>query len=158
MTSDSTRYLWLRPVLFGLLTQVLALLTALLVVTAYATYLAFRARGAPSQLLINQFAASSAPWVMAVAGIVLAFVFSLRLAKRTPRQPIALGIGVGLSSSVFAAIAVLVLHSHVGLYSALVAVSFLVASWVGAVLGLSRTSARGAVAGGRSRLVELGGW
>jgi hypothetical protein len=145
MTSDSTRYSWLRPVLFGLLTQVLALLTALLVTTAYATYLAFQARGTPNQRLINQFAASSAPWVMALVGIVLAFVFSLWLAKKVPQQAIALGIVVGFSSSVFATVAALVLHSHLGLHSALVAISLLVASWVGAVLGLSRTSVRGAV-------------
>ena len=145
MTSASTRYPWLRPILFGLLTQVLALLTTLLVVTAYATYLAFQARGAPNQRLINQFAASSAPWLMALVGIVLALIFSLRLAKRAPRRGIALGIVVGLSSSVFATAAALVFHSHLGLYSALVAISLIVASWVGAVLGLSRTSVRGAV-------------
>ena len=145
MTVDSTRTSWLRPVLLGLLTQALGLLTALLVTTAYATYLAFQARGTPNQSLISQFAASSTPWVMPVVAIVLAFVFSLRLAKKAPRQAIALGIVVGLSSSVFAAVPALVLHSHLGLYSALEATSLLVASWVGAVLGLSRTSGREAV-------------
>lgn len=145
MTSDSTRSSWLRPVLFGLLSQVLGLLTALLVTAVYAAYLALQARGTPNQSLISQFAASSAPWVMALVGIVLAFVFSLRLAKKATRQAIALGIVVGLSSSVFATVAALVFHSHLGLHSALVAMSLLLASWVGAVLGLSRTSVRGAV-------------
>ena len=145
MTSDSTRYFWLRPVLFGLLTQVLGLLTALLVTTAYATYLAFQARGTPNQSLISQFAASTAPWVMAFVGIVLAFVFSLRLAKKAPRRAMALGIVVGLSSSVAATVAALAVHSHLGLHSALVAISLLLAGWVGAVLGLSRASVRGAV-------------
>jgi hypothetical protein len=145
MTSDSTGSSWLRPVLLGLLTQVLGLLAALLATTAYATYLAFRARGAPNQSLISQFAASSTPWVMPVVSIVLAFVFSLRLARKVPRQAIGLGIVLGLSSSVFAAVPALVMHSRLGLHSALEATSLLVASWVGAVLGLSRTSDQGAV-------------
>jgi hypothetical protein len=145
MTSDSTRTSWVRPVLLGLLTQVFGFLTSLLVTTAYATYVAFQARGTPNQSLISQFAASSTPWVMLVVGIVLAFAFSLRLAKKTPRQAIALGIVVGLSSSVFAAVPALFLHSRLGLHSALVAIALLLASWAGAVLGLSRASVRGAV-------------
>jgi FtsH-binding integral membrane protein len=138
MTQDSRRSSWLRPILFGLLTQVLAILGAILVVTAYATFLAFQVRGTPDQKLINHFAASSSPWVVVLIGIVLALFFSFQLSKKAPQQATELGIVLGLSSAVFATVVTVAFHSHLGLRSALVGLLLLLASWLGAILGLSR--------------------
>jgi hypothetical protein len=99
MTSDPNRQSWLRPILFGLLSQVLAFLASILATTIYATYLAFQVRGTPNQKLIGQFAASSLPWVTALVGIMLVLVFSLRIAKKSSERSVAAGIVVGISSA-----------------------------------------------------------
>ncbi len=139
MTSGLNRVSWLRPVLLGLLSQVLALVIALFVTTAYATYLAFQVRGTPDQKLINQFAAFSAPWVIALAGALLVFAFSFRVAKQASGQVIIPGLIVGISSAVFTTLLTLSFHSHIGLHSALMAIILVLASWAGAVAGKSRS-------------------
>jgi cytochrome bd-type quinol oxidase subunit 2 len=138
MTSDSNRHSLLRPALFGLFSQLLAFLAVILVVTVYATYLAFQARGTPNQKLINEFAASSSPWVMALVGIALVFFFSLRLVKEARQQSITLGIVLGISSAVFATASAFVFRSHFSLQSLPVPAGLVLSGWAGAVLGLPR--------------------
>jgi hypothetical protein len=139
VTRDSNRRSFLRPALFGLFSQLLAFLVAILVVTAYATYLAIQARGTPNQKLINQFAASSSPRVMALAGIALVFLFSLRLAKQARQRSLSLGIVVGISAAVCAAATAFVFASHVSLQSFFVPAVLVLSGWAGSVLGSPRT-------------------
>jgi hypothetical protein len=139
MTGDSNRRSLLRAVLFGLLSQLLAFLVSILVVTVYATYLAFQARGAPNQQLINQFAASSSPWVTALAGLALVFLFSLRLVKGAHRHSITFGIVLGVSAAVCAAATAFAFTSHISLKSLLVPAVLVLSGWAGSVLGSRRS-------------------
>jgi hypothetical protein len=138
MTSDPNRQSWLRPILFGLLSQVLAFLASILATTIYATYLAFQVRGTPNQKLIGQFAASSSPWVTAFVGIMLVFVFSLRMSKKSSERSVAAGIVVGISSAVFAAALAFMFYPHINFKSVLVPAVLVLTSWAGATLGLPR--------------------
>ncbi len=138
MKSDPNRQSWLRPILFGLLSQVLAFLATVLVTTAYAAHLAFQVRGTPDQKLIGQFAASFSPWVTALVGIGLVFVFSLRLAKKSSQGSVAAGIVVGISSAVFAFLLAFFFHPHVNFRSVLVPAVLVLTSWAGATLGSPR--------------------
>jgi hypothetical protein len=138
MASESNRLSWLGPTLFGLLSQVLAFLATILVTTAYATHLAFKVLGTPDQKLIGQFAASSSPWVMALVGILLVFVFSLRLTKKSSQGSVAAGIIVGISSAVFAFLIAFWFHPHINFRSVLVPAVLVLISWAGATLGSPR--------------------
>lgn len=145
MTTESTRYTWLRSVLFGLLAQVIAFVIASLVVAAYAVGLAFQVRGTPDQVLINHFAASSSRWVTAIASIVVTFVLAIYIARKAPRQSVPLGLVVGMSSGVVSAVIALVFGAHIGLSSAVVPLLLLLVSWLGALRGASRKPAQPAV-------------
>jgi len=138
MTTQSTRYAWLRSVLFGLLSQAIAFLVSVLVVAVYAFCLAFQARGKPDQALINHFAASSSRWVTVAAGIVVTFLLANYIVRKAPRQSVPLGIIVGLSSGVVSTTIALAFHAHFGLGSALVPLLLLLVGWFGALSGSSR--------------------
>jgi hypothetical protein len=129
----------LRSILFGLLAQVIALVTSMLVVAGYAFYLAWHARGKPDQTLINQFAALSSRWVMAGTGIIVTFLLASYIARQAPRQSVEWGLVVGVSSAVVATMVAFLFRAHLGIGSALVPLLLVLASWLGARSGLSRT-------------------
>jgi hypothetical protein len=135
MTSESKRSSPVRPVLYGLLSEVLAFVASVLVITVYATYLGFKARGAPDQALISQFAGGSAPWITAVVGIMLVLAFAKRVARKSGAHAAASGLTVGISAAVFDCVVVLAMRSHLGLHTAVVVGLLIGAGWLGGHFG-----------------------
>ncbi len=142
MTSGSTRPGWVRPVLYGLLAEVLAFVASMLIITVYATYLGFKARGAPDQALISNFADGSAPWITAVVGVLLAFAFARRVARKAGPRAVGLGLTVGLSAALFDIVGALAFSSHLGLHTAVVVVLLIGAGWLGGRLVGQRAQAQ----------------
>ena len=65
-------------------------------ITAYATYLGFQARGAPDQNLITAFADQYTAWIGPIALILFTFLASMLMARRldTAVQPNGIALGV----------------------------------------------------------------
>ena len=91
---------WIRILLTMLVVYILSVLTVFLIVTAYATYLAFQARGAPDQNLIQAFANLLAPWIGPASLILFTFLGARHIVRRVeavrPLHGISLGILVSL--------------------------------------------------------------
>jgi hypothetical protein len=135
MTEKTNSYGWGRAFFYGFLTQIMALLTAILVITLYAFYLGFKARGTPDQQLINKFADGSTPWVTAVASIVFVFFFSWLVSRKTATGSIRSGLIVGLSAALFDIISTFAFSSRFGFFTAAVVILQIVFGWLGGVLG-----------------------
>jgi hypothetical protein len=136
MTRESNRISWLRPILYGLLAEVLAFVAAMLVIAGYATYLGFKARGAPDQALIGRFAAGSAPWIAAVVGILLVLAFARRVARKA--GAVGLGLMVGLAAALFDIVAALAFNSRLDIHTAVVVGLLVLSGWLGGRLGYQR--------------------
>jgi hypothetical protein len=135
MIERSNKTGWGRALFYGFLTQVLAILTSILVITLYAFYLGFKARGAPDQTLINKFADASAPRVIGIAGIILVLIFACLISMKRETGRVAFGFGVGLCAMVFYLVSSLLLGSDFGLHTAVVVIFLIIFGWLGAVLG-----------------------
>jgi hypothetical protein len=72
---------WGKVLLAAVAVIVLRIVVVFLVVTIYASYLGFQARGAPDQGLIDSFAGSVSVWLTPLATVVLTF-FAARWASR----------------------------------------------------------------------------
>jgi hypothetical protein len=80
-------------------------LLVFLIVTAYAASLAFQARGAPDQTMIQAFANQYAPWIGSVSLILFTFLGALWLARfvrmDTELHGLSLGVIVSLINLIF---------------------------------------------------------
>ena len=96
MSNQFSQIKWVRVVLTTLVVFVAALLAVTLVVTVYASYLAFQARGAPDQEMINAFAAQYAPLLSSIFFILFTFLGARHAARRVKgaEQVNALAVGV----------------------------------------------------------------
>lgn len=72
---------WGRVLLAGIATLILTFVVVFLVVTIYASYLGFQARGAPDTDAIDAFANSVSPWLNPLTTVILTF-FTARWAAR----------------------------------------------------------------------------
>ena len=96
MTNQLSQIKWVRVLLTALAVYLLSFLTVIVVVTGYATYLGFMARGAPDQAMIEAFANQSAPWVGPISLILFTFLGAMHVARRVtsalPLHGIVLGV------------------------------------------------------------------
>ena len=72
---------WGKVLLAALAVNILRIVVVFLVVTVYASYLGFQARGAPDQGMIDSFASSVSVWLTPLATVALTF-FAARWAAR----------------------------------------------------------------------------
>jgi hypothetical protein len=132
MTSQLSQIQWGRVILTALVVYVLSFVTVFLIVTGYASYLAFQARGAPDQAMINTFANQYAPWVGSISVILFTFLGARWMARRvgtaTEIHGIVLGVLVSLVNIIF---------DGVSLNSLLTLILTIAAGWLG-----TRSSAR----------------
>jgi hypothetical protein len=100
MTSQLSQVKWVRVILTSLVVYVISFIVAFLIVTAYASVLAFQARGAPDQTAINVFASQYAPWIGNLSLLLLTFFGARHVARRVdsaiPMHGIVLGGLTGL--------------------------------------------------------------
>lgn len=105
MTAQLSQIKWGRVILTTVMVYVLSFLTVFLIVTAYASYLAFQARGAPDQSMINTFADQYAPWIGAISLIVFTVLGAMWLVRRVETAAqlhgMILGVLAGLLNIIF---------------------------------------------------------
>jgi hypothetical protein len=135
MSSELTRRPVVRPLLLGLYAQLGAFGGSLMVTAVYATVLAVRARGTPSQALINSFAAWASPWVMAATGVVLTFLFGRQVARETGSRKVVSAVMLGVTSAVISVVPSLVLRGRPGVRTLAFAACIALAGWAGGTLG-----------------------
>ena len=100
MTNQFSQIKWVRVVLTALVVYILSFLTVVIVVTGYASYLGFQARGAPDQAMIAVFADQYAPWIGPISLILFTILGAMHVARRVelaiPLHGIILGALAGL--------------------------------------------------------------
>lgn len=121
MTNQLSQIKWVRVVLTSLVVYIISFIVVFLIVTAYASLLAFQARGAPDQAAINVFASQYAPWVGNISLLLFTFLGARHVARRVdsaiPMHGIVLGGLTGLINFAldgFALISLFVLVLTVG--------------------------------------------
>ena len=105
MTNQLSQIRWGRVTWTALTVYGASFLIVFLIVTAYASYLAFQARGAPDQTMIQAFADQYAPWLGTTSLILFTFLGALWLARFVPTglqlHGLVLGILVSLVNILF---------------------------------------------------------
>lgn len=117
MTNQLSQIKWVRVVLTALVVYILSFLTVIIIVTGYATYLGFMARGAPDQTMIAVFADQYAPWIGPISLIVFTILGAMHVARRVesaiPLHGIILGALAGLVNLLFDGLSLTTLVSMV---------------------------------------------
>jgi hypothetical protein len=99
MTNQLSQIRWGRVTWTALTVYGASFLIVFLIVTAYAFYLAFQARGAPDQTMIQAFANQYTPWLGTIRLIMFTFLGALWLGSfvRTGFQLHGLVLGILVS-------------------------------------------------------------
>src|SRR5215510_4030524 len=130
MTNELSQIKWVRVVLTALVVYILSFLTIFIIVTGYATFLAFQARGAPDQTLITAFANQYAPWIGPISLILFTILGARHMARRVisaiPLHGIILGALTGLVN---------ILFDGFGLSALIIIILTIGAGWLGSKLG-----------------------
>jgi uncharacterized membrane protein len=133
MTTQLSQIKWGRVALTALAVYALSFLTVFLIVTGYATFLAFQARGAPDQNLIQTFANQYAPWIGPISLIVFTLLGAMRMSRRIETEISLHGMLLGALTSL-----VNLLFDGLGLVSLAVMALSIAAGWLGSKLGTRR--------------------
>ena len=100
MSNQLSQIKWVRVILTALTVYIVSSLAIFIVVTGYAFTLAFQARGAPDQTLINAFANQSASWVGPICLIVFTLLGAMHMARRVDTAIRSNGIALGIFASI----------------------------------------------------------
>lgn len=130
MTNQFSQIKWARIVLTVLAVYLLSFLFVFIIVTGYATFLAFQARGAPDQAMIQAFANQYAPWIGPISLIVFTIFGAMRMARRIETAVPLHGILLGALTGV-----INILFDDFGLVSLAVTALEIAAGWFGTWLG-----------------------
>ena len=105
MITQLSQIKWGHIILTTLAVYALSFLTVFLVVSVYAGYLGFQARGAPDLAMIDAFANQYAPWIGAISLVIFTVLGAIWMARRvyssSQTHGIALGVLVGLLNMIF---------------------------------------------------------
>ena len=96
MSFNLSNFKWGWVILGVAIAFVIAFGSSICVVTGYATYLAFQARGAPDQTMINKFAANTAMAIVSTLIGVGTFVGGLLAGRKAKSDVLQNGLAVGL--------------------------------------------------------------
>jgi hypothetical protein len=125
------RTLWTTLTVYGS-----SFLIVFLIVTLYASYLAFQARGAPDQSMIQEFANQHASWIGTLTLILFTFLGAMWLARfvgaTAELHGAVLGILVSLVDLIFAGV------SAFGLATLITTVLVIVSGWLGGRFSANR--------------------
>lgn len=129
MTNELSQVRWWRVTWTALAVYGASFILVFLIVTAYASYLAFQARGAPDQTMIQQFANEYAPWLGAITIVLFTLLGARCLASfvrmNVQLHGLALGVIVALVNLIFEGVGAF------SLTSLLTAVLVIGAGWLG---------------------------
>lgn len=130
MNNQLSQIKWVRVLLTALVVYILSFLAVFIVVTVYASYLGFQARGAPDQAMIEVFANQYAPWIGLISVILFTTLGAIWISRRVGNagqlHGLVLGVLVSLVNILFDGI------STINLVTALLAIA---AGWLGGQLG-----------------------
>lgn len=105
MTNQLSQVKWGRVILTALVVYILSFVTVFIIVTGYASVLAFQARGAPDQIMIQAFANQYAPWIGAISLVIFTFLGARHVARRVdvalPLHGIVVGVLASLVNLIF---------------------------------------------------------
>lgn len=132
MTTQLSQLKWGRVTLTALVVYIVSFLTVFLIVTVYASYLGFQARGAPDQTLIEAFANQYAPWIGLISLILLTFLGARHMARRVGSTKELYGIVLGVLVSL-----INIIFDGLGLVVLVTTILTIASGWLG-----SRLSAR----------------
>lgn len=138
MKSEFSKLPFSRIILAGVAVVVLSTLAVTLVVTGYAFFLAFQARGAPDQRLIGQFAQRISSVLSVVLEILLTFVGAKWVQRKSGTTKLSSGLFVGIVVVLVAIFAQHLFGAPFRLIDILWFALVLVAGWLG---GKPRTMA-----------------
>jgi len=126
MTTQFSQIKWVRVVLTALVVCLLSFLTIFVIVTGYATSLAFQARGAPDQTMITAFSNQYAPWIGPISLILFTILGARHIARRVesalPLHGVILGALTGLVN---------ILFDGLGLSALFITILTIGAGWLG---------------------------
>lgn len=132
MTTQLSQLKWGRVTLTALVVYIVSFLIVFLIVTVYASYLGFQARGAPDQTLIEAFANQYAPWIGLISLILLTFLGARHMARRVGSTKELYGIVLGVLVSL-----INIIFDGLGLVVLVTTILTIASGWLG-----SRLSAR----------------
>ena len=99
MTNQLSQVKWVRVLLTSLVVYLISFLTIFVIVTGYAFILAFQARGAPDQTMIQAFANQYAPWIGPISLILFTVLGARHVARRVENAVQLHGLILGLLTS-----------------------------------------------------------
>jgi hypothetical protein len=99
MTGSFSQIKWVRVIVTALIVYILSFLLVFVIVTGYASVLAFQARGAPDQAAITAFADQYAPWIGPISLIVFTVLGAMHAARRVDAPSIN-GIALGVLAAI----------------------------------------------------------
>lgn len=129
MTTQLSQIKWGRVTLTALAVYVLSFLTIFIVVTVYATSLAFQARGMPDQVMIQAFANQYAPWIGPISLILFTILGARHVARRVESAIPLHGIILGALTSL-----VNLVSDGLSLSTLLITILTIAAGWLGSRL------------------------
>ena len=130
MITQLSQIRWGRVTLTALAVYILSFLTATLIVTGYATSLAFQARGAPDQTLITAFANQYAPWFGSISLILFTILGAMHITRRVDEAVEFHGIALGVLASL-----VNIVFDGLSLSALAITILTIGAGWLGSKLG-----------------------
>ena len=129
MTTLFSRIKWGRVILTTLAVYVLSFLTVFIVVTLYAGYLGFQARGAPGPAMITAFADQYAPWIEPISLILFTILGAIWMARRIETAVPLHGVILGALTSL-----VNIIFDGLSLNAILTTILTVAAGWLGSKL------------------------
>ena len=135
MTTQLSQIKWGRVLVTALAVSVLSFLLVFIIVTGYATFLAFQARGAPDQAMIQAFANQYAPWIGPLSLILFTFLGAMYVARRVENAVALHGVLVGALVSL-----VNLIFDGLSLSALAITILTVAAGWLGSSLKVRRTT------------------
>ncbi len=126
MNGQFSQIKWVRVILAALVVYVLSYLLVFLIVTGYATLLAFQARGAPDQTMIESFANQFAPWIGPVSLLIFTYLGARHGARRVESAHELHGILLGALAGLIS-----LFSEGFGLVTLVTVVLTIAAGWLG---------------------------
>ena len=135
MTTQLSQIKWGRVLVTALAVSILSFLLVFVIVTGYATFLAFQARGAPDQAMIQAFANQYAPWIGPLSLILFTFLGAIYVARRVEHAVALHGVIVGVLASL-----VNLMFDGLSLSALTITILTVAAGWLGSSLNVRRTA------------------
>jgi hypothetical protein len=135
MNYSLSRLAWLRVLGAALAVIALSFLALMVIITFYAFFLSFQARGSPDQKAISHFAAMVSPKLMPWLEMLLTLGAAARVARRVEKAHIMHGVVVGALAGVLSEAVTMLFGGRLSLHSVLFFLILVGLGWLGGLIG-----------------------